>query len=113
MGADDQIGDHARRDRPRELRRFPLGRTVSVAVFCYRYCHYTPPWTREGRVATRADTFFVFVLQIPNHGGSSVGYETRSEPETRAAQRQLRLYESPDGVARIHGTCVGVTNNDD
>ena len=67
----------------------------------------------KGGLQPELTLFFVFVLQIPNHGGSSVGYETRSEPETRAAQRQLRLYESPDGVARIHGTCVGVTNNDD
>ena len=29
LGADDQIGDHARCGRPRELRSVPLGRTVS------------------------------------------------------------------------------------
>jgi len=32
LGANDQIGDHARRDRPRELRRIPLGWTVSIAI---------------------------------------------------------------------------------
>jgi peroxin-2 len=46
----------------------------------------------------------LFFLQIPNHGGPTVGHETRSFPKTRAAQRQLRLYEPPDGMACIHGT---------
>ena len=33
LGADDQIGDHPRGDRPRKLCGVPLGRTVSRALF--------------------------------------------------------------------------------